>query len=103
VPTDVTLRPFGIARRQDHGQDHAMLSLWVDMPWWVKTPISLTLMALGGWLLWGSLQTLKDPLDFGGGAVQRRDFFFGVVSLLTGLVLLATSGRSSAEKHGYKF
>lgn len=80
-----------------------MLGIWVDMPWWVKTPLSLGLMAFGGYLLWGSLQTQTDDLDFGGGALQRRNFFFGVVLLLTGLVLLATSGRSNAEKHGYKF
>lgn len=80
-----------------------MLSLWVDLPWWIKVPVSLALMALGGYLLWGSLETLKDPLDFGGGTVQRRNFFFGVVLLLTGLVLLATGGRTNAEKHGYKF
>jgi hypothetical protein len=80
-----------------------MLGLWVDLPWWVKTPISLALMGLGGYLLWGSIDAMRDPLDFGGGAVQRRDFFFGVVALLTGVVLLLTSGRSNSEKHGYKF
>lgn len=80
-----------------------MLSLWVDLPWWIKMPISLALMAVGGYLLYGSLGTKTDDLDFGGAALQHRNFFFGVVLLLTGLVLLATSGRSNAEKHGYKF
>lgn len=80
-----------------------MLGLWVDLPWWIKTPVSLALMALGGWLLWGSLGTEKDGFDFGGASLQRRDFFFGVVLLLTGLMLLVLSGRTNSEKHGYKF
>ncbi len=79
-----------------------MLGLWVDLPWWIKTPISLSMMGLGGWLLWGTIGE-KDGLDFAGGAMQRRDFFFGIVLLLTGLLLLAVGGRTNAEKRGYKF
>lgn len=79
-----------------------MLGFWVDLPWWIKTPIALAMMGAGGYLLW-STRGEADALDFAGGAVQRRNFFFGAVCLLTGLVLLVTGGRTNSEKHGYKF
>ncbi len=78
-----------------------MLSLWVDLPWWIKMPISLAIMGVGGYLLWEA-RGERDALDFAGNAVQHRNFFFGIVLLPLGLVLLATSGRSKSEKRGYR-
>ena len=100
--SDFRLLPISIDVRRAAVQNHFMLGLWVDLPWWIKAPASLAMMCIGGYLLWGARHTLS-ALDFGGAAAQHRDFFFGLVLFLLGLVLLVLSGRSPAEKSGYKF
>jgi hypothetical protein len=89
-----------------------MLDLWFEIPWWVRAPIACAIMAYGcfaclsGYQSWEHVQAEEKrtgkPQEPFEDRRSRSQFQIGFVSCIAGVGMLMISGRSKAEKNGYR-
>jgi hypothetical protein len=90
----------------------AMLDLWFEIPWWVRAPFACAIIGYGGYTVLSGYQThqqlaideerTQSMHDMAAERRARGQFEIGFVVTLIGVGMLAISGRSRAEKNGYR-
>lgn len=82
------------------------------IPSWIRLSVALIICALGPWMCvhsynehhaWVAKQAGHGPVDPLKERAKQGGFKVGLFVTLVGIALLVTSGRTEAEKNGYRF
>jgi hypothetical protein len=92
-----------------------MLDAYMELPSWIRMILAMVILGIGSWMaiagFGGRPTTVEHKLPNGKMIVEPRpgppgsatEFRTGVVICGIGAALLLACGKTSAEKHGYRF